>query len=144
MRDIISLEEAQNVISAEHLAELEINLAMFDADPDASVVVDQDGNIIRFNSSASLLFGYSKNYILGNANTPAQKIELLVPKLLQDSHQQYRREYSQDPTMRPMGMGRVVTAIDSYGEEIPVDVRLSPFVSRNRKLIRANIRRVER
>jgi len=95
--------------------------SLFDFVPDAVLVSDKDGRIVRVNSRAKAMFGYSREELLG------QLVDLLVPERLRGSHIGHRAHYYSQPHTRPMGISRDLSACHKDGSEIPVDISLSAF-----------------
>lgn len=94
---------------------------VFDAAPDAVVVADADGNLLKVNSHAAVLFGYEAAELIG------QPVEVLLPERFRDNHYRYRADYMKAPSLRPMGAGQNLTARRKDGTEVPVDIMLSPL-----------------
>jgi len=93
---------------------------VFDAAPDAIVVVDEQGLIRAFNVRVEELFGYEPEELLG------RDIEILVPGELRSRHREERATYSAAPTVRPIGTGIELSGQHKSGAMIPVDICLSP------------------
>lgn len=93
---------------------------LFDVIPDALVVVDEDGAIVRVNRYCLNLFGYSESELIGQA------VEMLMPAPMRASHGRHRREYQRHPTVRHMKAGLDLMARRKDGSEFPVDIMLSP------------------
>ncbi len=93
---------------------------VFDAAPDAMVVVDEQGRIRALNVRVEELFGYEPEELLG------RDIELLVPGEMRSRHREGRATYSAAPTARPIGTGLELSGLHKSGAMIPVDICLSP------------------
>jgi PAS domain S-box-containing protein len=106
----------QRVGAAEKKAQL-----IFAQSSEALLIVDGDGYIVQANHRAAELFGYSNEALL------QMTIEHLVPHARRGDHPARRREYLQQPEVRPMGQRGKVTAVHRDGREIPVSVGLAPF-----------------
>lgn len=89
--------------------------------PDAILVVDRQGTIELVNGQAEVLFGYPRAELIG------QPVEVLVPDRARDVHPSHRVGYFGDPRTRPMGAGLDLTARRKDGNEVPVDISLSPL-----------------
>lgn len=89
--------------------------------PDALLVVNGGGVIELVNRQAELLFGYSRQDLVG------RHIDLLVPDRARSVHPAHRARYFSDPRTRPMGVGLALTARRKDGSEVPVDISLSPL-----------------
>ncbi len=109
---------------------------VFDAAPDALIVVDQEGCIKALNARVEELFGYDPEELLG------RDIEALVPLEVRDEHRQIRATYTEAPTPRPIGVGLEISGQHKSGAMIPVDISLSPVRIDGEVLIIAAVRDV--
>ena len=71
-----------------------------EASPNAFVLVDTQGSIVMVNRQTELLFGYTRQELLG------QPVELLLPEALRDAHRGLRQGYTEHPEPRRMGSNR--------------------------------------
>jgi PAS domain S-box-containing protein len=101
---------------AQHLFALAVEAA-----PNAMLLVDRDGRIILVNTQAERVFGYVREELLG------QSIELLVPARYQHAHSGYCAQFWQQPSVRPMGVGRDLHGRRKDGTEVPIEVGLTPM-----------------
>jgi PAS domain S-box-containing protein len=92
-----------------------------EAAPDAVVIADQDGRIIRFNAQAEKLFGYPRAELLG------REVEMLIPERFRGRHVGQRTAYSANPSTRPMGTGQQLYGLRKDGHEFPAEISLSPL-----------------
>jgi PAS domain S-box-containing protein len=92
---------------------------LLEAMPDALVVIDERGRILRVNAQTERLFGYPRREILG------QEIEVLVPERFRAGHVGQRGDYCAAPHVRPMGKGLELYGRRKDGREIPVEISLS-------------------
>ena len=104
--------------------------------PDAILVVDHRGLIELVNRQAEVLFGYSRDELIG------QPVELLVPERARAVHPSHRASYFADPRTRPMGAGFDLTARRKDGREVPVDISLSPMHTERGTVVSVAIRDV--
>ena len=93
---------------------------LFDAAPDAMLLVDTDGRIRLANERTAELFGYAPDEITG------EPIEILVPESIRSDHVALRDGYLADPARRPMGAGLDLRGERADGSTFPVDIGLSP------------------
>lgn len=104
---------------------LQTNIALFEglfeAAPEAILLILDDGSIQRVNHLAEKLFGYSPQELVGSP------VEMLIPERFRAAHILHRSHYYTDPKTRPMGQGLNLTVQHKEGHEIPVDITLSPL-----------------
>ena len=93
---------------------------LFEASPDAVLLVGADGRIVRANAQVAALFGHCLDEIIG------QPIEVLMPERSRPVHGHARAHYADAPELRPMGQGLELFALHSDGREFPVEISLSP------------------
>ncbi|MGN7916081.1 PAS domain S-box protein [Lysobacter sp. 22409] len=97
---------------------------LFEAVPDALIVVDGDGRIVQANAQAERLFGYPQ----GGLEQVA--IEQLIPASARDRHRDHRARYMRQPHVRPMGVtGQSLIGQRLDGAQFPVEIALSPIDS---------------
>jgi PAS domain S-box-containing protein len=92
---------------------------LFQASPDALLVVDGDGRIVAANQRIKIMFGYTETEILG------EFIEKLVPEMRRDIHEAYHQHYYAHPPTRPMGLGLDLSGQRKDGSKLPVDVAIN-------------------
>jgi len=93
---------------------------IFDASPDATLVVDADGVVRDLNSQALVMFGWTRQEIEG------APVERLIPEGSRAQHVRERQEYANRPRPRPMGQGLELLALRKNGNTFPVEISLSP------------------
>lgn len=116
---------------------VEVNFPSFlEAAPDAMVVVGQDGRIELVNRQAEMLFGYSRDELIG------QPVEVLIPERYRGRHPEHRSRYFADPRARPMGAGVDLCAVRKNGTEFPAEISLAPVETALGVFVTAAIRDV--
>ena len=111
--------------------------ALLDAAPDAMVIADAAGRIVRVNAEAEKLFGYPRDQLLD------QPVDLLVPERLRAAHAVHRARYVAHPDgSRMMGAGQPVIGARRDGSEFPAEIRLSPIPTRDGMLVSSAVRDV--
>ena len=108
--------------------------SLFDAAPDAMIVVDRQGVIVLTNAHAERLFGYEKGALAG------LRVEALLPATLRQAHVAHRARYASHPRERAMGAGYELTGIRADGQPFPVEIGLSPVAASQGTLYAAAIR----
>jgi PAS domain S-box-containing protein len=111
--------------------------AVIEMAPDATVVADAEGCIRLVNRQTEMLFGYSREELLG------QPIERLIPERFHAAHTGHRAQYAAAPRTRPMGASLELFGRRRDGSEFPVKVSLVPFQEDDELLVIASIRDVD-
>lgn len=88
--------------------------------PDSMLIVNREGSIVLVNSQTEKIFGYPREELIG------RPIEILIPERFRNSHVAHRRDYTQSPRTRSMGMGLDLFGRRKDGREFPVEISLSP------------------
>lgn len=134
---IIYLARQSARLNSLKLAAFQQANALIDESPDGILMVNKDGEIVRANSSASKLFGYSQY------DLTTMTIEQLVPTRVRSYHAKYRGMYERTGGSRSMGSGLDLTGLRRDGEEFPIDVSLSKVMdTHGRQLTVASVRDV--
>ena len=94
---------------------------LFQSTPDATLIVDAMGRIVRHNRQASSLFGYA------DVALDQLTVEDLIPAMHRDAHREHRKQYAAQPQVREMGSSRDLTALRVDGSVFQVEVRLAPL-----------------
>lgn len=93
--------------------------ALFDAAPDAILIIDQQGNIQDANAIAMNLLGYSKQQLL------AMCVEDLMPARFREGHVHNRNHSFEKPKHRTLNNKNEFYALRQDGTEVTVDISLS-------------------
>ena len=109
---------------------------LFDAVPDALVVVDSNGVIVLTNRQTESVFGYSGNELLG------ESVEVLMPMRFRDAHRRHRSHFTANPHTRPMGLGLQLVALHKNGHSLPVEISLSSMTVASELFVVAAVRDV--
>jgi PAS domain S-box-containing protein len=132
--------ESENRLIQEVISTLRKSEAMlgglFEFAPDAIIVSNHEGRIVRINAQAEVTFGYSRAELLN------QSVEVLLPERFQDEHAAQWRNYVAKPTRRSMSLDAELWARRKDGSEFAVDIMLGPVTTDEGLLVLATIRDV--
>lgn len=92
--------------------------SLFDFAPDAVIIVDSNGQIIRANAQAEKIFGYAKKELLGSP------VDILIPLRFRKSHNEHMKSYIKNPRVRLMGEELELYGLRKDKTEFPVDIAL--------------------
>jgi formate hydrogenlyase transcriptional activator len=107
---------------------------LFEFSPDAILACDQEGRITEANARIESLFGYRREELLG------QSVERLIPERFRQVHPAHRAHYTNEPRMRPMGVGLELYGRRKDGTEFPVDIMLGPVETLGGRVVLTVIR----
>lgn len=106
---------------------------VFEAAPNAMVMVEERGRIVLVNAEAEKLFGYTRDELAG------EPIEMLVPVRARHNHFIWRKEFEGKPEARTVGSGRPLFARRKDGSEVAVEIGLNPISTADGVLVVASI-----
>jgi PAS domain S-box-containing protein len=94
---------------------------VFEAAPNAMVMVSEDGRIVLINAQGEKVFGYGRAELVG------LPIETLIPERFQPEHPMHRKHFVGNPQTRTIGAGRELFGRRKDGSEVPVEIGLNPM-----------------
>ena len=94
---------------------------VIEAAPCGMIITNDKGLIEEVNPHALILFGYSKQQMLGKS------IDMLVPNRFKSAHSKYRNVFYKHQENRRMGVDRNVSGLKSNGDEFPAEIGLAHF-----------------
>jgi PAS domain S-box-containing protein len=112
--------------------EQDIFKALFDAAPDAMVIVDRKGYVLMVNWQTEKLFGYLKNELIGHP------VELLMPEAIRVDHNN-NRKFLKEPGVRSTDVRLELEAIRKDGTKFPVEISLSRLQTQKGNLERKKL-----
>jgi PAS domain S-box-containing protein len=107
---------------------------LIDAAPDAIVVIDTAGTILKVNDEAERMFGYSGDALLGH------DVEMIIPDRFKAAHRAKRAGYGETAATRTIGGELAGRRAD--GSEFPVEIRVSPLDTQGRRSVVGIVRDV--
>lgn len=109
--------------------------AIFEAEPDATIITNDKGIIVMANKQVASLLGFEQNELIGRS------IEMLIPSRFRDNHRKYREIYSASPSVRFMGNGFTnIVALRKDDTELDVEVSLSRIETLQGNLFASSLR----
>jgi PAS domain S-box-containing protein len=108
--------------------------SLLESAPDATVIVDADGDIVQVNHQTEKLFGFAADELLG------QPVEILVPAHLRKQHPKHRTAFFGPSKARPMGEGLELFGVTKDGREFPIEISLGPIETQEEILVSASVR----
>jgi PAS domain S-box-containing protein len=109
---------------------------LFEAAPDAMVVVNQNGEIVLLNLKAETQFGYLRGELLG------QQATTIIPTGFSERSIAERLRTSDNLPARQIVAGSEIIGRLKNGSEIPIEITLSCFESADGLLLTAAIRNI--
>jgi len=97
--------------------------AIFEHAVDAIIIINRRGHIVRFNTAAHRVFGYTWEEVHGN------NVSMLMPDSHARNHDRYIGNYLRTGKAKVMGIGREVEGQRKGGEVFPMELALSEFES---------------
>jgi PAS domain S-box-containing protein len=109
---------------------------LLESAPDAMVIVDEAGKIQLINKQSEKLFGYSSEELID------QSVEILIPSQLNHNHYLDHNGLFSSPSNEQMGVDKTKELVAKHknGNEIPIQISLSPLKTEEGILVSAAIR----
>jgi two-component system sensor kinase FixL len=129
-RDITGAKRAQAL-----LLQREAHLqSILDTVPDGMVVIDEQGLIQSFSSTAQRLFGYTAAEVAG------QNVSMLMPSPYRDHHNGYLGRYRATGEKHIIGSSRVVIGLRRDGSTFPMELSIGESTGTGRRSFTGFIR----
>jgi len=94
---------------------------VFEAAPNAMIMINGEGTIVLVNAQGEKVFGYRRGELVG------LPLETLIPERFRLQHPGHRKDFASDPLPRSMGAGRDLFGRRKDGSEVPVEIGLNPI-----------------
>lgn len=117
----------------EHMAIID---KLLEAAAEAIVVIKSNGKVLYMNTLAEALFGYSKAELVGHSS------EILIPEKFRPLYFKGFQNYLSKPEYRFSGQNSPQYILNKNGNEIPVEISLSPVRTDEDFLIYVSLRDV--
>ena len=101
--------------------------SLFEATPDAVLIIDQDGTVEYSNPATERLFGYTSSDLIGN------DIKMLMPDPYRSQHTEYMDRYLDGGEPRVIGIGRKVVGLHRNGNTLPLYLSIGEFTLAGRR-----------
>jgi len=95
--------------------------AIFEAAPNTTVVIDQEGIVQAVNPAAFAMFGYGQDELLG------RNVRILMPPAEAEAHDGHLRRYRETGKAAIIGIGRAVRAQRKNGEVFPAELTITEW-----------------
>ncbi len=102
--------------------------------PDAMVVIDEQGIVQSFSRTASRLFGYAADEVVG------RNVKMLMPDPYREGHDGYLERYRRTGERRIIGIGRVVVGERKDGSTFPLELSVGEMHSASARFFTGFIR----
>ncbi len=109
-------------------------LSVIEVVSEAMVLVDVAGQIVLANSQTEVLFGYSRDELVG------EPIELLLPERFRERHVALRNQFFAEPYLLTLSDSPNLLARRKDGSECPIEISLRPMPTDIMMLFVATIR----
>lgn len=113
--------------------------AILEASLDAIITIDEHSRIVEFNQSASAIFGYSANEILGQLLS-----DTLIPQRYRVAHLEGLVNYISTGHSPILNQRIELIAIHKSGEEFPIEIAITTIVSNQHRFFTAFIRDISK
>jgi len=107
--------------------------AAVESSPSGLLMTDAQGNVVLMNREVERLFGYSREELLG------RPVETVIPGRFRAGHTGYRGGFMADPKVRAMGAGRDLYGLRKDGEEVPIEIGLTPVATEEGMFVLASV-----
>lgn len=112
-----------------------ITSAILETSLDAAFTIQQDGRIVDVNQSATRMFGWTKEELLG------RNISTIVPEPIKSHHNDKLKNFNPDVGITHiLGNGMLLLAERKDGSQFPVEVGISSFIHDGKRFFTGFVR----
>lgn len=129
-RDITASKRAQ-IALAEREAHLQ---SVLDTVPDAMIIINPQGIIQSFSTTAERQFGYRADEVIG------QNVSILMPSPYREQHDSYLKRYLLTGERHIIGIGRLVVGQRKNGSTFPMELSVGEVQSEQRRAFTGFVR----
>jgi PAS domain S-box-containing protein len=131
MSNVLNKNDLERTKAEENL----FSVAMFlDMTPDPIMIIDDKGNVQIINNQTETVFGYDRNELIG------KPVNILLPSYAEKKNNKNRGLFFNLHTIPEIGISIEVMAKKKNGEQLPVEISLSPFKIEKITWVSASIR----
>jgi two-component system sensor kinase FixL len=132
---MVTRDVSERVLAEEALKSREAHLrSILETVPDAMVVIDEQARIQSFSATATRLFGYAPDEVIG------ENVKILMPNPYRDQHDAYMQRYRRTGERRIIGIGRVVVGQRKDGSTFPMELAVGEMHSSGERYFTGFIR----
>jgi PAS domain S-box-containing protein len=114
MRDNLKASDAKLIDAAAEIR------AIYNASPDAVIVVDQEGTIVKWDNKAEQLFGWSEQEVMGRTLT-----DTIIPARLREPHEKGMKQFLKNGDNPTLGRTMEVAALRKNNTEFDISLSIS-------------------
>lgn len=126
INDISERKKAEKELSEKNqsLEESESRIqTIFEAAPDAVIIINHDGIIINWNAEAENIFGWEKKEVIGRTLA-----EIIIPERYREQHKNGLKNFIRTGEGKVIGKPIEIEALKKDNMEIPVELKISASV----------------
>src|SRR3954465_3520328 len=109
-----------------------LDRALLESALDCIISMDAEGRVIEFNPAAERVFGYSREHAIGR-----ELASLIIPESMRDRHRAGLRHFLETGEGPLIGRRLEVKALRADGNEILVELAITPLESDGEKFFTA-------
>ena len=107
---------------------------LFEAAPDATVIIDAAGHIVFVNAETERLFGYQRAELIG------QPVEVFVPERMRSRHVALRNAYLASPRVASLACRMELFGQRKDASKFPAGINLNPILTEGELMVIAAVR----